>query len=232
MKPEIRVVADAEAVAEEAAVILQAHAGEHIALSGGSTPRAAYERAAGKRSDWSDTTLWLGDERMVPPEDERSNFKLVTDTWVAPLLPDARPQLQRVLTEADIETAAADYGRRLRDALGPDGALGLAIMGMGPDGHTASLFPGKPAADVVDPEQEVAGVPEAGMDPFVPRVTLTLPVFDAAAEVVFLVAGADKAEMVARVFGDTPDPALPSARVEPTSGRLVLLCDEAAAAGL
>ncbi len=232
MALDVRVLSDAEAVASAAADVLAAHGGEHIALSGGSTPRRAYELAAGRRADWSDTTLWLGDDRMVPPEDERSNFKLTEDTWLAPLAPDLRPRLERVRTEADLETAAADYGRRLRAALGADGAIGLAIMGLGPDGHTASLFPGKPAVEIDDPEREVAGVPEAGMDPHVPRVTMTLPVFNQAEEVVFVVAGEDKAEMVGRIFGPEPDQDLPSARVQPASGRLVLICDEAAAAAL
>lgn len=232
MKPEIQTFADAQAVAAAAADLLAARAaaGAQIALSGGSTPQRAYALAAGRLDDWSPATLWLGDERMVPPEDERSNYKLAHDALAAPLAPDLRPRIERVLTEADLETAAADYGKRLRAALGPGGRLHLALMGLGPDGHTASLFPDMPAVEITD--RDVAGVPEAGFEPWVPRVTMTLPVFDAAEEVVFLVAGHEKADMVARVFGTEPDESRPSARVTPASGHLVVLLDEAAASQL
>lgn len=232
MKPEIRTFEDAEAAAVAAADLLAARAaaGSHIALSGGSTPARAYALAAERLDDWSPATLWLGDERMVPPDDERSNHKLAHDALAAPLAPDLRPRIEPVRTEADLETAAADYGARLRTALGPDGRLHLALMGLGPDGHTASLFPGMPAIEITD--RDVAGVPEAGFEPWVPRVTMTLPAFDAAEEVVFLVAGEGKAEMVARVFGPEPDESRPSARVAPASGRLVVLLDEAAASRL
>ncbi len=235
MAAEIRVLADADAVAVAAADLLVARASDptrpvHIALSGGSTPRRAYALAPERLDDWSGVTLWLGDERVVPLEDERSNFRLATETLTAGLPPDRRPRIEPVRVEADLETAAAEYGRRLREGLGPDGRLQLALLGLGPDGHTASLFPGLPAVEITD--RDVAGVPEAGLEPWVPRVTLTLPVFDAAEEVVFLVAGEEKAPVVARAFGPEPDRSLPSARVQPRSGRLVVLCDEAAASAL
>ena len=102
----------------------------------------------------------------------------------------------------------------------------LVLLGLRPDAHTASLFPGKPALEVRD--RLVVAVPEAGMDPYVPRVTFTLPLILAAREVVFLVAGADKAAAVARAFGDPPDPAAPAGRVRPAT----VLLDGAAAAEL
>jgi 6-phosphogluconolactonase len=108
--------------------------------------------------------------------------------------------------------------------------LDLALMGLGPDGHTASLFPGKPALLVN--QRFVAGVPEPGMEPMVPRVTLTLPVFNTAREVVFLVAGADKATAVARAFGTPPDESVPAALVRPGAGKLMLVLDAPAAAEL
>jgi 6-phosphogluconolactonase len=223
--PEIHVLPDADAVASAAADLMVEHArnGAQIALAGGSTPKAAYRAAAQRLDDWSAARLWLGDERLVPETDPRSNYRMAREQ-----LGEHAP-IERVRTEAGLEGAAGDYETRLRAALGDRIGLDLALMGLGPDGHTASLFPGKPALD--ERERLVAGVPEAGMEPQVPRVTLTLPVFNATREVVFLVAGADKALAVARAFGDPPDATVPSAHVRP-AGRLLVLCDEAAAARL
>jgi 6-phosphogluconolactonase len=222
---ELRVLPDAEAVASAAADLLVEHArnGANIALSGGSTPALAYRMAANRLQDWSAAALWLGDERMVPEDDERSNYRMAREQF-GPEAP-----IERVLTENGLTGAAGDYETRLRIALGPGGVLDLALMGLGPDGHTASLFPGKPALD--ESLHLVTFVPEAGMDPQVPRVTLTFPAFNAAREVVFLVAGADKAPAMVRAFGDPPDATVPAARVRP-DGRLLVLCDEAAAARL
>jgi 6-phosphogluconolactonase len=100
------------------------------------------------------------------------------------------------------------------------------LLGLGPDAHCASLFPGKPALEVTD--RLVAAVPEPGLEPFVPRVTFTFPLIDAAREVLFLVAGRDKAGAVARAFGEPSDPEAPAARVRDPG----VLLDEAAAAGL
>jgi 6-phosphogluconolactonase len=222
----------AEDVAAAAARLLEAHLrrGAHIALSGGSTPRRAYALAADGQGDWSGVTLWLGDERLVFAGDERSNGRMVHEQLVDRLPSARRPVLEVVRTELGLEGAATDYEQRLRAALGEDGRLDLALMGLGPDSHTASLFPEKPALG--ERERWIAPVPEAGMEPLVPRVTMTLPLFNAAREVVFLVAGEDKAEAMVRAFGEPPDPASPAARVRPSGGRLVLLCDESAATGL
>jgi 6-phosphogluconolactonase len=232
MTPQIRVLPSAADVASAAAEILAgaARSGGHVALSGGSTPRNAYAAAAGMLDDWTRATLWLGDERLVDAGDERSNFRMVREQLADRLPEGARPALERVRTEAGLEEAAADYERRLREALGDAPELDLALMGLGPDAHTASLFPGKPALQ--EDRRLVVAVPEAGMEPLVPRVTLTLGVFNAAREVVFLVAGDDKVEAMARCFGAEPDPSAPSAHVRPRSGRLVVLCDEAAASRL
>ena len=220
-EPEVRVLPDAAAVADAAADLLAVLTG-HVALAGGSTPKAAYAQAAERIDDWDRRTFWLGDERVVPPADDRSNLRMAQ----AQLGGAAR--IEPVDTELGPVAAAADYETRLRAALGED-PLDLVLLGLGPDAHTASLFPGKPAVEVRD--RWVCEVPEAGMEPQVPRVTLTLPVINAAREVVFLVAGADKAEAMARAFGEPPDASAPSALVRP-SGRLLVLCDEASAARL
>jgi 6-phosphogluconolactonase len=222
---ELRVLPDAEAVASAAADLLVEHArnGANIALSGGSTPALAYRMAANRLQDWSAAALWLGDERMVPEDDERSNYRMAREQFG----PDA--PIERVLTENGLTGAAGDYETRLRIALGPGGVLDLALMGLGPDGHTASLFPGKPALE--ETARLAAPVPLAGLDPQVPRVTLTFPVINAARQVDVLVTGADKADAVARGFGDPPDPEAPAARVRP-SGSLCVYLDEAAAGRL
>jgi 6-phosphogluconolactonase len=213
----------------EAAVVLARHAaaGHHIALTGGSTPRAAYQRLADMRLDWSKSTVWWGDERCVPPEDERSNYRLAKEALLD-TLSAGPPVVHRIRGELGPVAAADDYEGQLRDQFG-DGvpALDLVLLGMGPDGHVASLFPGQPA--LAESRRRVVGVEEAGVEPFVPRVTLTLPVLNAAAEVLFLISGAQKAEAVARAFGEAPDPDTPASLVSPESASLTVLLDPPAA---
>jgi 6-phosphogluconolactonase len=226
---EVRVVADP--AAEVADLFLDvACAGGHIALSGGSTPKRAYEIVAGSDADMSAATLWLGDERVVPEDDERSNLGMVRRSLTDRLPEQRRPRLMPVDTALGHDAAAAAYESLLRAEIGNHPRLDLALMGLGPDGHTASLFPGKPALD--ENQRFSVGVPQAGMEPKVPRVTLTLPLFNTAREVVFLVAGADKAAAVARAFGDPPDETAPAAHVRPGAGTLTLVLDEPAAAEL
>lgn len=226
---ELEVLDGKEGVAARAAELL-AQATGHVALSGGSTPKRAYALAAERRSDWTGVTLWLGDERYVAPEDADANARMVREELLTRLPRETLPRFEPVDTARDLEGAAADYGRRLRAALGEGGRLDLALMGLGPDGHTASLFPGRP--EVGEDHHWAAAVPEAGMEPQVPRVTLTLPVFNAAALVVFLVAGSDKADAMARAFGDPADATSPAALVRPESGRLLVLADVPAASRL
>jgi 6-phosphogluconolactonase len=225
----VEVLPDKEAVARRGAELLAAASG-HVALSGGSTPKQAYELAAGMRSDWRGVTFWLGDERHVPPEDPDSNARMVREELLTRLPRATLPAFEPVDTSCDLEGAADDYEARLRRTLGEGGRLDLALMGLGPDSHTASLFPGKPAVAVRD--RLVVAVPEAGMAPRVPRITLSLPAFNAAREVVFLVAGAEKAEAMGRAFGEPADPDSPAAHVRPDSGALLVLADADAAAGL
>jgi 6-phosphogluconolactonase len=221
----IEVLADKAAVAQRAAEILAAASG-HIALSGGSTPKDAYARAAELRSDWSGVTFWLGDERHVPPDSEDSNARMVREQLLTRIPRATLPAFEPVDTALDLEAAADDYDRRLA----PVDRLDLALMGLGPDSHTASLFPGKPALAATG--CRAVAVPEPGLDPRVPRVTLTFEVFNAARDVVFLVAGEDKAEAMERAFGDPPDRDAPAAHVRPSDGRLLVLADRAAAARL
>jgi 6-phosphogluconolactonase len=136
----------------------------------------------------------------------------------------------RIEGELGHEAAAGAYEALLREHLGPESRFDFVLLGMGPDAHVASLFPGKP--ELEETRRLAVGVPIAGLPPQVPRVTLTLPVLNRAREVDFLIAGAGKAQAVARAFGDPPDPDAPAARVRPQQGDLFVFLDEAAAAGL
>jgi 6-phosphogluconolactonase len=218
--------------AAEAAGLLAAVAGRggHVALSGGSTPRAAYARAAAAGVDWSRATLWLGDERCVPPDHDQSNFGMVKAALLD-RIDGAPPDVRRIEGERPAHEAASLYERALRDAFGggvPE--LDLALMGLGPDAHTASLFPRDAALGVRD--RLVIAVERPGMAPIVPRVTLTLPVFNAAREVVFLAAGEDKAAASRRAFEGPGEPDAPASLVRPRSGSLTALLDPAAAGEL
>ncbi len=201
---EIRIVDDP--AAEAAEIIADAvRAGGHIALAGGSTPRAAYERVAGMELDWSGATLWFGDERCVPPDDELSNYRMAKEALLD-RIGGGQPAVKRMPGENGPHAGAEDYERELRETLGEQlPRLDLILLGIGPDVHTASLFPNQPAVEVSD--RAVVGVEEAGMPPQVPRITLTLPAINAARQVVFLIAGEDKSDAVRIAFASGEGPA-------------------------
>jgi 6-phosphogluconolactonase len=223
----ITVVDDvAGAAAERIATTVRA--GGHIALSGGSTPRAAHERVARQALEWSRTHLWFGDDRAVGPEHEHSNYLMARGSLLDRIR-GAQPQVHRIKGELGHDAAAAEYERELERAFGAGGLprMDLLLLGLGPDAHTASLFPGH---DALGERQHLAvGVDTPGMPPLVSRVTLTLPVLNAAHEVVFLISGEDKAEAVARAFGDAPDPSAPASLIRPDRGNLYVLLDACAA---
>jgi 6-phosphogluconolactonase len=219
---DVRIVDDP--AAEVASLLVDvACAGGHVALAGGSTPKRAYELAAERAADWSRATVWFGDERCVPVDDERSNFGMADAALLARVEP--APTVHRMEGELGPEEGARRYEQVVRDALGDVPAWDLLLLGLGPDGHCASLFPGRPEKDVAD--RLVVGVPEAGLEPWVPRISLTLPALNAARHVVFLVTGAAKRDAVRRAFVEG-DQDLPSARVRP-AGTLTVLLDAAAA---
>jgi 6-phosphogluconolactonase len=226
---DVRIVDDP--AAEVASLLVDiACAGGHVALAGGSTPKRAYELAAAGDEDFSASTMWLGDERVVPHDDPRSNLAMVRASLLTPMPEDRRPRLMPVDTALGPDAAAAAYESLLRETLGNHPRLDLVLLGLGPDAHTASLFPGKPALQ--ETQRFLAGVPEAGMEPQVPRVTFTFPLINTAREVVFLVAGGDKAAAVRRAFGREPDDSAPAAHVRPGAGTLTVVLDKAAAAEL
>lgn len=200
-----------------------ARAGGHIGLTGGSTPREAYRLAAVDGDAWSGATVWFSDERCVPPEDERSNYGLVRDS----LLTGASPNVVRMKGELGYDAGADDYERALRDAGTPE--LDLLLLGMGPDGHLASLFPDQETLSVRD--RLCVGVPQAGFKPFVPRISLTFTAIAAARRVLYLVTGSSKADAAAAAFGDhaKPDPHVPSSLLPDLTDRITVLLDRDAA---
>jgi 6-phosphogluconolactonase len=207
-----------------------AERGSQLVLTGGSTPKLAYELAAGKGANWSGSTIWFSDERCVPPESGLSNFRMATDALLGRIMRDQRPAVMRMEGELGPDAGAAAYEAQVREHLGGAPRWDLVLLGLGPDAHCASLFPGKP--EVEERQRLVTGVELAGMEPQVPRISLTLPAIDGARRVVFLVTGKDKAKAVARAFGDTPDPTSPAAHVRPKAGELLVLLDEPAAGEL
>lgn len=222
MDLEIRVSASAAEAHREAAELLagRAELGGHVALSGGSTPRPAYELAARLAPDWSRVELWWADERCVPPDDVRSNYRLVRDSLVDRL--DRKPAAEhRVRGELPPGEAADAYDGELQGV-----EFDLVLLGVGPDGHTASLFPNDPALE------ELGRRAVAARRPDVDRVTLTIPPLNASDTVVFLVVGADKAEAVERAFAGPPARATPASLVRSASGTTLALLDRAAAARL
>ena len=223
MKVEFIVLDDAEAATRAAGELLAeaARAGGHIALSGGKAPENAYRTAAELQPDWGDVELWWGDERCVPPDDERSNYGLAKRTLLDHL--DVQPRaVHRARGEVDAEDAAREYDAAL------DGIrLQLNFLGIGPDGHTASLFPNAPG--LTNHEQRAIAA-EPGLDPKVMRITMTPPMLRNADTVLFLVIGEEKAEAVARAFGGPPNKGTPSSMIRSDGGRTIAVLDREAAA--
>ena len=236
--PDRRVVPDGAALAAAVAdrivdvcrSTLQSREAVHICLAGGNTPRAAYRLLAMEprrsRIRWEAVQVYWGDERAVPPDHVDSNYRMAREALLEHV-PIAASRIHRMEAEdADLAAAAVRYEATLRRHLPHDAdgvvCFDLVLLGVGTDGHTASLFPGTPALDVADRLCTV-GVAPTGQ----PRLTLTYPVFDAAAAIVVAAGGADKAPVVRAVFDGGGD--MPVAWLRPKPGSLVWLIDRAAA---
>jgi 6-phosphogluconolactonase len=212
-----------------------ASGGGDIVLTGGSTPKAAYEHfvQAVQRVGvgLGGTTLWVGDERCVDPSDERSNYRMIRESLLDPLgdRPDP-PRVHPMRGELGPEEGAADYARLLSEEGPPE--FELLLVGIGPDAHTLSLFPGQ--ATVSERDRLVVGVPEAGHEPFVPRVSMTFAAVALARQVVLLASGESKAEAIARSFGPdaSPDPDVPASMLAGAAKELLVLIDPGAASQL
>ena len=209
-------------------------AGGDIVLTGGSTPRRAYGelakalRAAGR--DVSGATIWFSDERCVDPDHELSNFRLVNETLLGPLDGLAPPRAMRIAAERGPHEGAELYEQTLQEAGGVP--FDLVLLGLGPDGHIASLFPDQDTLS--ERSRSVVGVEEAGLEPYVPRVSLTLPVLAGGKQIVVLVTGESKADAVAAAFGPEarPDPHVPGSLLSPLADEITVLLDPGAAAKL
>jgi 6-phosphogluconolactonase len=215
MEPDFQVSDDP---AGAAVALLEAATG-HLCITGGSTPKKAYERLAARRADWSGIDFWFTDERCVPPDHEHSNFRMANEA----LLSRADgATVHRMRGELGPNEGAADHEREYQAAGAP--AFDLILLGMGPDAHICSLFPGDDA--LAERERPVVGVDTPGMAPLVSRITFTLTVVNASRRIVFLVTGEDKADAVARAFSGRKDPMAPASLVE---GEVIVLLDEGAA---
>ena len=196
--------------------------GVHLSLAGGTTPRAAYERLATLVESWEGVELWLGDERLVPPDDPESNYRLVAETLL-----EAGALAHAVPTGGSAEEAASAYGREIRRRVpaGPDGApeLDLALLGLGEDGHVASLFPHSP---LLEARGQVCVAVHDAPKPPPDRVSLTLEVLRAARSIIVLAVGESKARAAAAALAG-PDPGVPASLL--ADGALELILDRAAA---
>ena len=231
-EPEVLVVPGMAALADEAAarverVLLDTPAGTRasVALSGGSTPRAAYQHLAARCPPWARVDFFFGDERVVPPDAEGSNYRMAREALLdrIPLLPG---QVHRIPGELSPEEAAASAEEDLRSSAPGDPVprLDLVLLGMGPDGHTASLFPGAP--ELEETERLMVSVHRPEM-PQPWRVSMTLPVLNAGKRVLVVVGGAEKAPMVPRAIAG--DPEIPAGRLNPQGAFTWLLTEDAAA---
>lgn len=204
-----------------------------IALSGGNTPKPIYEQLAepelAKAVDWEKTHVFFGDERCVPPADEQSNFRMAREALLERVsLPEGN--IHRVRGEIDAEAAALVYEQEIKQLFRCERPrFDLVLLGVGIDGHTASLFPG--TAAVRERERLVVGQYVDKLGSW--RVTLTPVLLDAAREVLILAEGSDKAAVVQEVFQGSYQPdVLPLQRVQPVAGRVHWMLDKVAAAGV
>lgn len=222
VRPDLATAAGALAarIAEEARRSIQARGRFSLVVSGGSTPAplfGALRAGAHPPVDWSKADLFWADERCVAPEDARSNYALAAQ-HLLPLAGLPPRRIHRIRGElSSPDDAAAVYEREIvrfrRDVDDPAGSFDVTVLGVGPDGHTASLFPGADSLSETDHEVTVESHP--AREPLVPRITLTLPALNRSKVVAFLADGAEKAEVIRRVLRPAAgEPLLPAARVQ------------------
>jgi 6-phosphogluconolactonase len=191
----------------------------HVSLAGGSTPKAAYQLLRTRALDWAKVEVWFGDERCVPPDHKDSNFRMASEA----LLSHVAAKVHRIEGELPPEEAARRYAEELAKMTRFD----LVLLGMGPDGHTASLFPGTPA--LTERKRAAVAVHVEKLDSW--RVTLAAPVLSLGREILIACPGADKAEALKTAL-EGPDGSVPIQLIRPGDGTQTWLCDRAAAARL
>lgn len=245
---EIRVFPNSAALVEAVAEDIAAGARDAIAqrgrftiaLSGGGTPIPLFDRLAAPefrdRIAWESVYVFWGDDRAVPPDHPDSNYRLARE-HLLDQVPVPAEQVFRIETEREPQDAAAQYDRTLHEALAgdapgePQPRLDYLLQGMGPDGHTASLFPHTDALHMTDPDRWVVANYVPKLDTW--RITLTAPAINAGRNVVFMVEGETKAQALADVLeGPYRPDDLPAQRIAPVEGRLVWMVDASAAARL
>jgi 6-phosphogluconolactonase len=244
---EIRVLADGGALAQAAAdefvrlarEALQRKGNFTVALSGGSTPKTLYslladrtQKSIGPEIPWTQIHLFFGDERHVPPDHTDSNYRMANEAMISKV-PIPAANVHRIHTEnEDAAAAAAEYDRTLVQIfnLSANGLprFDLILLGMGPDGHTASLFPGTSGVQELSKRVIANWVPK--FNSF--RVTFTRPVLNNAAEVMLLISGVDKAPVLSEVLGSGDPDTYPVKYVQPRDGKLLWLLDKSAASRL
>lgn len=239
MQPEIKIVAEANELSRVAATefeqaarnAVQAHDRFTVSLSGGSTPRGLYSQLArdAQRLSWNKIYLFWGDERHVPPDDKDSNYRMVRESLLsrAPIPPDHVFRMSA--EESDAARVADQYEQTIRNFFslkpGELPRFDLVLLGLGPDGHTASLFPDSPALQEHSRLVVANWVEKFGHY----RLTLTAPVLNNTEEVMFLVSGAEKAPALQSVlYSDAPAEQFPAKLIQPVNGRLIWLVDRAA----
>jgi 6-phosphogluconolactonase len=241
-QPDVRVFSDppalfraaADEFEREAIAAVNSHGRFTVALSGGSTPKALYNLLATKsRLPWNKIYFFFGDERHVPPDDPESNYRMVREALFS-TVPIPLENVFRIPAEdPSAAQAAASYEQTLKKFFQIDGNrfphLDLILLGMGPDGHTASLFP-----DTKVLQEKSRLVASNWVEKFkTDRITLTLPVLNGAAVVMFLVSGQDKANTLKEVLeGNQSGELLPAKLIQPADGKLIWMVDRAAAAAL
>lgn len=236
----VEVVQDAESLSARASKLFLSIARKAIetrndftvALSGGSTPKALYERLARESANdslWTRAQIFWGDERCVLPDDEESNYRMAYESLLR-RVPVPAENIHRMRGEDEPERAAADYSRVVSETLASRALkFDLILLGLGEDGHTASLFPHSSALEEREKIVAANWVEKLRAS----RLTFTVPLINRARSVLFLVSGEKKRDALRRVLSDNADPRdCPARFVQPLSGNLIFLVDEDAAVGL
>jgi len=234
--PDLEALSDAaaEIIVDIARESVQARGRFSVALAGGNTPKRTYQLLVERHRDeidWSRWEILFGDERFVPSDDTRSNYRMARDALLA-AAPIPAGHVHPIPTDTPTVGDAADaYDRTLRQVLGTDAtqpaAIDLVLLGVGPDGHTASLFPGSPVLAERTRWARAVEAPTTVL-PAVPRVTLTLPCLNGARNVVFLIAGNDKRPVVVEILeGGEASQRYPAAMIR-AAGRTVWLVEQSA----
>ena len=229
--------AAAELVAQSAADAIGRKGSFRVVLSGGSTPKLLHNilcdpgQPYRSKVDWARVEVYFGDERAVPPSHADSNYRMAHETLLTkvPILPQ---NVHRIRGEVDAEESAVEYGRLLKSRFGETGGPDLTLLGMGDDGHTASLFPHTPALEETR-HRAVAQFVEKSTTGASWRITMTAPLINRSAMVVVLVTGAGKAARLDEVLHGPREPGrLPMQLIAPASGRMIWLIDQPAAGAL